>query len=65
VDLLAGLGIVNAKVTAAGVDRTRTRLGGTVGVAYTLTPRVEFQLRYQVAGFKEVNGFVATVNLRF
>jgi hypothetical protein len=40
-------------------------LGGTVGVAYTLTPRVEFQLRYQVAGFKEVNGFVATVNLRF
>jgi hypothetical protein len=64
-DLLAGLGLVNAKVTTAGVDRTRTRLGGTVGVAYTLTPRVEFQLRYQVAGFKEVNGFVATVNLRF
>jgi hypothetical protein len=26
---------------------------------------VELQLRYQVAGFKEVNGFVATVNLRF
>ncbi len=64
-DLLAGLGLVNAKVTTVGVDRTRTRLGGTVGVAYTLTPRVEFQLRYQVAGFKEVNGFVATVNLRF
>lgn len=64
-DLLAGLGLVNAEVTTAGVDRTRTRLGGTVGVAYTLTPRVEFQLRYQVAGFKEVNGFVATVNLRF
>jgi hypothetical protein len=64
-DLLAGLGLVNAKVDAPGVSRTRTRLGGTVGVAYTLTPRVEFQLRYQVAGFKEVNGFVATVNLRF
>ncbi|MFA0732270.1 MAG: hypothetical protein LKKZDAJK_000923 [Candidatus Fervidibacter sp.] len=64
-DLLAGLGIVNAKVTAAGVDRTRTRLGGTVGVAYALTPRVELQVRYQVGGFKEVNGFVATVNFRF
>lgn len=64
-DLLAGLGIVHAKVDQPGGDRTRTRLGGTVGVAYTLAPRTELQLRYQTAGFKEVNGFVLTVNLRF
>lgn len=64
-DLLAGLGIVNADVRRGGRSFDRTRLGGTVGIATRLGNRAELQLRYQTGGFTEVNGFVLTFNFRF
>ncbi len=64
-DLLAGLGIVNADVRRGGQSFDRTRLGGTVGIAVQLQQRAELQLRYQSGGFREVNGFVLTLNFRF
>ncbi|MCS7225020.1 MAG: hypothetical protein NZ959_10785 [Armatimonadetes bacterium] len=64
-DLIGGLGIIYSQVRIGGVSDTRARLGATAGVSWKLAPRSEIQLRYQVGGFKEVNGFALTVNLHF
>jgi hypothetical protein len=64
-DLLAGLGVVYAKYDVGGDTDYKTRLGGTVGVAYYLNPRTELQLRYHTGSAKETNGIVLTLSLRF
>jgi len=64
-DLLAGIGVVYAKYDIGGNTDYKTRLGGTVGVAYYLNPRTELQLRYHTGSAKETNGIVLTLSLRF
>ncbi len=64
-DLIAGIGIVYAKLERPGRTDHKTRLGGTVGIAYQINPRSELQLRYHTGSMKETNGIVLTFNLRF
>jgi hypothetical protein len=64
-DLIAGIGIVYAKIDVGGQTDYKTRLGGTVGAAYYLGPRSELQLRYHTGSAKETNGIVLTFSLRF
>jgi hypothetical protein len=64
-DLIAGIGIVYAKIDIGGQTDYKTRLGGTVGAAYYLGPRSELQLRYHTGSAKESNGIVLTFSLRF
>ncbi len=64
-DLLAGIGVVYAKIERGGDSNYRTRLGGTIGVAYSVNPRTELQLRYHTGSMRETNGLVFTVNFRF
>ncbi len=64
-DLIGGIGLVYARLERAGDTDHRTRLGGAIGVAYSIGPRSELQLRYHTGSMRETNGIVLTLNLRF
>ncbi len=64
-DVIGGVGIVYSQVRVAGVSDTRMRLGVTVGVSWKAAPKADVQVRYQAGTFREVNGFVLTLNLHF